>query len=353
MPITREAMSQTQRSEASAPRLFDTILAGVLIAVAVVGAVGAFVGLTTSSLFVDELVTAYVVDPVSGGPDNLWARALEDVHPPLYPLLAAGATAVVGDFTVGARGLAALCAVATLAVLYLGTRGVMDRPARLFTVAAASASGAWFYYAQQARDYSLAILLAAGLAWAALSALRQMREGREADARTLAAIALLGIAGSLSHYYELLLTGAVIGYLVLAARSWAGRIRFAATGLAVLVVVAGFLAYHSPHIVVETDDLWFDSSVSFYLTNTVSFAATALGSGYGVVMGALLAIPALILIADAVRTRDVAPLRDEGLGLALAAVIGTIAIGIASSVLVAPNYSARNPVVTLPFVWIA
>ncbi|MCG8442539.1 MAG: glycosyltransferase family 39 protein, partial [Caulobacterales bacterium] len=331
----------------------EAAASAVLGLVILAAAVGAFVGLKASSLYIDELVTTYIVQPVSGGPDSVWVRALEDVHPPVYPVLAAAATAAVGDVTIGARGLSALASLGILAVLFAATRGVMDRPARLFTVATAATSGVWFYNAQYARGYALAILFAAGLAFAGLSALRQIREGREVDARTLAAMAGLGVLGALTHYYVLLLTGAVIGYFVLTAPGWAQRARFAATGLAVLALVGGFLAFHSAFIVVDREALWFDTGLSFYAWHITTFAKTALGSGYGVLIAGLLSLAALALALQAARARDVSPVHHSGLGLCLFAVAGTIGFGVALSVLVTPNFSARNPSVALPFLWIA
>lgn len=333
-------------------RPFDVAVAAVLAAIILVGAIGTLVGLNVSSLYIDEMVTAAIVDPLSGGPDGLWARALEDVHPPVYPLLAAVAAKLFG-FATGARLLSALFSIATLGVLYTATRGFLERNARLFTAAAAATSGVWFVNAQNARGYALGVLFAACLAWAAFSALRQQRDGREVGWRTLGAIAALGVFGALTHYYILLLTGAVVGYFVLFSPRWGERIRFAGTGVVALAIVGGFLAYHSPHIVVDREALWFDNSFGFYKSQLVSFAANALGSGYGVAIAALLGLAGVLLVIETARSRDMALVRNEGLDLCVFAVAATLVFGVALSVFVMASFSGRNPTVTLPFIWIA
>ena len=87
---------------------YDAIQIGTwgLVVVILLSSVGAFVGLDSSSMWHDELFTAYVSDPEQSSLPAMLLRAAEDVHPPGYYALVYGVTRIVGgDFAVVARGL--------------------------------------------------------------------------------------------------------------------------------------------------------------------------------------------------------------------------------------------------------
>ena len=98
----------------------DVFRYGFLL-IAAAASVMAFVGLTTASLSIDELFTAYFSDPqLAIG--NFFQRAATDVHPPAYYLALYGLLQAGGDFTVAGRGFSAACAVLALVVLYFANR---------------------------------------------------------------------------------------------------------------------------------------------------------------------------------------------------------------------------------------
>jgi hypothetical protein len=115
-----------------------------------VGLVGAFVGLTASSLWIDELFTTWVIGDDSSLA-NVASRALTDSNPPLYYFIVFFFTRAFGDSDATFRVFSAICASAAILVLVCATARSFSLPARLFAAALATASTFWFAQSQNAR----------------------------------------------------------------------------------------------------------------------------------------------------------------------------------------------------------
>jgi uncharacterized membrane protein len=144
------------------------ILLGIAVAV---GLIGAWIGLETSSLWLDELITRWIVIGDGGG-DSLAARLATDVHPPLYYPLLYGYTRLLGTSDAALRSFSALAACAAVIVFISGTRRSFSLAGRLFGAGVATGSGFWFYQSQNVRDYGLSLLIAALILSLSLAILR-------------------------------------------------------------------------------------------------------------------------------------------------------------------------------------
>lgn len=316
-------------------------------AIALVACAFAFVGLARSNYWADELFTVYVI----GGGDGLagvWRRALTDVHPPLYYMLLYGWSRLGGLSEVWLRLSSALCAVLALAL----TARVLWRrfsPAALgFALALAAVSTFWFEQSQNARSYGAAILIAAALMGLTL----RLRERTPATGAfpwgAFAALFALGLAGSLMHFYLLLLTGMVLAWLLPVPRL---RVPVILAGLLILAVVGGYtwLLLHATQQ--DVDKTWYRADVHFF------WSQTRIARKHLAAAGASWALTALIVAALWQRWRGGrgslgARVPDGGrhaARLALFVLLGVIASGVLVSCLVAPSYSARNVLITLPF----
>lgn len=99
--------------------------------------------------------------------DQLLRAAAGDVHPPLYYLLTAPLAALPQPLTL--RLVSAACSIAALLVLLAIIRAYeLPRPVQIGALAMAALSPVQWYYAQEARMYSLFQLLVLLAWWAAL-----------------------------------------------------------------------------------------------------------------------------------------------------------------------------------------
>ena len=155
-----------------------------------IGLVGAFVGLDVSSFGMDELNTAWVFEAGIGFREFL-ARFLTDLHPPVYYVLAFLHVRLFGDDEVALRGLSAALGVAALLLFCTATRFYFSLAARLFAAAMATGSFFWFYQTQNARSYTLSLLIGVGILAISLSVLaRRSRKDSRLPLR-LAGLAVL------------------------------------------------------------------------------------------------------------------------------------------------------------------
>ena len=140
-----------------------------LCAIVVVGAMIRFYGMTTQSLWFDELWSVHFSRPelpLAG----IIAKYAGDFHPLLYPLLLHWWMNLFGCTDIAARSLSIIAGIAGIpAMAWLGYR--IDGP-RLSLAAAAIVAVNPFHlaYSQEVRSYSLVFVFAA-LSFAALSAL--------------------------------------------------------------------------------------------------------------------------------------------------------------------------------------
>jgi hypothetical protein len=153
-----------------------------------------FATLGLQSYHHDEVITAARVLPGSFG-QMLHEVRVSESTPPLYYLIAWGWSKVFGLGEVGLRSLSALFGSATIPVAFLIGRELRGRRAALITAALAAFNPMLIWYSQEARAYSLLILLCAV---SLLFLLRYLHHGRRRD------LALWSISSALaliSHYF--------------------------------------------------------------------------------------------------------------------------------------------------------
>jgi uncharacterized membrane protein len=319
------------------------IAAGCFAAATLAGLVAAFVGLDRSSLWYDELYTAWVVGPAGDGMGVL-ARALKDVTPPGYYLAVWPVVRILGDTETGLRLLSAASAVAAVVVLIAASGRTFSLGARLFAGAMATASPFWFFQAQNARCYALAFLLGTAVLLLGLSIV----DRGAARARTLAALFVLMLAASFVHFY---LMYECVGVLLLLAvlvpqRRTAFLLLAAVLLLSALAYVKLVVARFSQH---SLDKNWIGGGLDWYLTNL----REALGLSF--THKALLALSICLAGVAVHLVRGRGSFRRIELGADTIFLIGVPAIvlgaGVASSTLLAPNFTGRNLLICSPFLW--
>ena len=175
-----------------------------------------FIGLTTQSLWLDELnVLRYVSFPHL---DHAFFQAIrEEPHPPLWLVMMWGYAKLFGLTPFVLRLSGALTATLAVAACYFATARVLGNRVALITAMLLGMSSIGLYEAQEVRPYSLVFLFAAvSAAWFADAA-----STPEPSRKQLARLVAINVALCLTHYSGVFL--AVGEAVMLLALTYKGR----------------------------------------------------------------------------------------------------------------------------------
>jgi 4-amino-4-deoxy-L-arabinose transferase-like glycosyltransferase len=200
------------------------LLAGITLA----GALLRFVTLDVQSYWLDEVATVNILR--NGFGDMLSAVSSGESTPHLYYIVAWVWSKVFGTGEVGLRSLSALLGTATIPLAFVLAREVATRTAGVVAAAIVAFNPLLVWYSQEARSYSLMVLLTA------LSLLAFLRVIDAPTARRLAVWAALSFAAIATHYFAGFLVGAEAAWLL-----WTLRARAVVAVGAVAVASAALL----------------------------------------------------------------------------------------------------------------
>jgi len=320
------------------------------ILIALLGCAFAFIGLSTSSFWADELFTMQVVDHHQGL-GEVFRRVLADVHPPLYDFLLYGWIELFGTSESAVRLLSAILAVLSIILFALATRRRLSPTATAFACAVATTSLFWYEQAQNARNYTLAIFISSALLAAAIDFGGRTRAGERFPKGTWLWLTMLGIAGSQVHPYMLLMVGMLLLFLLIASRTWQQRVGVCISGAIVLGLYVSLLWLMTHAAKHDFHDTWFSNSAKFFGSHLRRVVFHFMSRQ------ALLIVVVMLLVLWLRRTRvvqgdaDKQQLANWTAGLCGFVCAGVILSGIAVSLLVAPSFSYRNVLVCAPFGW--
>src|SRR6188472_2328043 len=201
---------------------------GPVVALTLLGAVLRFPTLDRQSFWLDELVTASLLDRSLG--DVLGEIPRTEATPYLYYVVAWLWNSVFGLGEVGLPSLSALAGTATIPVAYGAGVVLVSRRAGIVTAALVATSPFLVWYSQEARSYALFALLGAASVLSFGLALR-------GDRRWLAGWAVVCALMLATHYFGVFLVGAEAVWLLVRLRPRLPVV------LASLVPVATLLAH--------------------------------------------------------------------------------------------------------------
>lgn len=221
-----------------APRRLTLSIAMVAMLTAI-GGVARFVGLDRESFWIDETITAQLV----GGSLVDLLRAVPDAEstPPFYYVLAWLWSQALGVDEAGLRSLSALFGTLTIPVCYAAARTLVSPRAGVITAALAAVSPLLVWYSQEARAYSLFVLLGA------LSFLYFAKALVEPSKRHLWLWAVASSLTLVTHYFGVFLVvaeAAVLLYRHRGRATWLATAAIAGVGLAILPLAA-YQAIHA------------------------------------------------------------------------------------------------------------
>jgi len=203
-----------------------------------------------------------------------------DTHPPLYHLVMLLWVSVFGDSALSIRALPLLCSAASVYWMGRVATYLVGPAGGMLAAALLALSGASIFYAQEARSYSLVILL---LLLMSESFLRYVRGG---DPRALRRLVLCSLVCAVTHVYAFLFVLCFWGLLLLTARTpreAAGLARAALVQPAVAApfyfLIALLILFTEKH-----ESLWRGLTYAFTAPDAAALLSFYL-FGYGVVDG--------------------------------------------------------------------
>ena len=318
----------------------------LLFAITLIGAAIRFTTVDRQSFSTDEAATWAII---SHGFGHVWSAVINhESTPPLYYVLAWLWSRVFGTGEAGLRSLSALCGTATIPVMWAAGRRLASGRVGLMAALLTAINPLLFWYSQEARAYSLMVLLSA------LSLLAMSWALQRATGLRLLAWGLTGALALTSHYFAAFaVVPEAIALLVLLGRRGSlndDRVVLALTPVVVVGIALGVLARHQSH-----------ANASFATAATGSLAVRlarlvrqdALGLGQPlevllVVVGALVIAGALALLIARASGRE----RDGGL-LALGIGAGGVALALVVAAIWTDYFDTRNLLATWPALTLA
>jgi hypothetical protein len=189
-----------------------------------------FATIDVQSYWFDEALTAKLVGMPFG--DMLSRIPDTELTPPLYYVLAWPWAHVLGTHEAALRSLSAVTGIAVVPVAYLVGRELISRRAGIVAAALAAFNPLLVWYSQEARPYSLLVLLCA------VSLLFAVRAERRRESRDLWLWAVIAALALLTHYFAAFL---VVPEGLWLAWIWRPRRRALAAGALVAVVGAALV----------------------------------------------------------------------------------------------------------------
>lgn len=289
-----------------------------LLPVAVLTALGAALRLPTldrQSFWLDELVTVSLLQRGLG--DMLAEIPRTEATPFVYYVVAWVWRSVFGLGEIGLRSLSALAGTAAIPVAYAAGVVLVSRRAGVIAAALVAANPLLVWYSQEARSYSLLVLLGAGSVLAFGHALRGSR-------RSLAVWAALSALAIATHYFA--------SFLVAAEAVWLlSRLPLRRQVALASLVPGATLVAHIPLVLAQRDNAEAVSGSGLVariagipknLAVGYSFPAEALGS----------TLAALLLLAGAGLVLRAGPAARRGAvvagSLALAAIVTPVVLAV-------------------------
>ncbi len=181
-----------------------------LIGIVVLAAALRFPTLDVQSYWADEAAT---VDVLRHGFGDLYAAVRDqESTPPLYYVLAWIWTQVAGDGEVGLRSLSALAGVATVPVVAAAAARIGGARAGLVGALLVATNPLLVWFSQEARAYSLLVLLSA------VSVLLLLRALQQPSTKRLGAWGLVAGLALATHFFALFLVAGEVVWLLWAVR---------------------------------------------------------------------------------------------------------------------------------------
>lgn len=331
------------------------LLKAVCILTIAASAIGAFIGLSASSFWLDEFFTAYHGGPAVSDLPELLARTGENAHPPAYFWITWFTWKLTSiDYILVSRGISAILAVAVLPVLYFGLPVRFSQLTRLCACAFAVTSLVWFNYAQEARSYALVLLLTTALLVLAIHIREAWKNGQPHRGLSVTFV-FVAMLGGLTHFYAVHIAVAIVAALFLYASTFRQRFHILFSGIVLPLPALLFVAWQLKHLRFDPQSTWFEVEFGFVIQQILHGLAMLSGSKSAIVLmltavGSWLALRMNATNAPDEKSALAEVQKDLGF-LLLASTLATVS-AITVSIAAVPHFSFRFMAVLAPAFWI-
>jgi mannosyltransferase len=206
-------------------------------------------GLVRQSAWADEITTLFITDP-SLSFARFWDLVLADTHPPLFYLLMRWWSEAFGQSDLAARVPSLALGVAAVAAAAVSFKTYPFRSRMALMLLLAVSPGA-IEYSQEARSYSLLLLLATVITGACFRFIGCRGNDNSEAVRAIAVMTISGMIASYTHYFGFLVAAAAGSITVAAAAAQGDRRRLVGAGIGLASVVAAFVPwviYHAGYM---------------------------------------------------------------------------------------------------------
>lgn len=312
-----------------------------LTAITLLGAVVRFSTLNQQSFWYDEAVTHSIV---AHGLAHVFAQVPQtESTPPLYYVLVWLWSRVLGTGEVGLRSFSALCGTILIPVMWALGRRMGSERTGLVAALLTAVNPFLFWYSQEARSYSLLVLMSA------LSLLALMRALQAPSGPRLLTWGIVSAVALNVHYFAIfaLVPEAVwlLAFLYRRRRLTWGRLALACGPTLVLAIPLGVLAIHQNdgRASFIADD---SGSLAYRLAQLVKQDIIGDGQPHKTLLGLVGSLLVLAALALLVRRGS----RMERHAAAMPATVGAAGVGlaIAFAIVGTDYFDTRNMLATWP-----
>ena len=302
-------------------------------------------GLVRQSAWADEITTLFIADP-SLPFGRFWDLVLADTHPPLFYLLMRCWSAAFGQSDLAARVPSVALGVSAVGAAAVSFKTYPFRSRMALMLLLAVSPGA-IEYAQEARSYSLLLLLATVITGACFRFIGCRGKENSEAIRAIAVLTISGMIASYTHYFGFLIAAAAGLITIAAARG--DRRRLVGAGIGLASIIAAFVPWVLYHAHYMSDGVRMSAWIAdFPAGATISWFMRLWLGGKPALIGCM-AIAATLLSMPGFRAFA---WRESAcwLGPLLSFIVVTAALVISWHT---PVLTSRNLIVLLPALYLA
>lgn len=201
-------------------------------------------GVDQRPLWLDETFTAAAIQSSAHLPSMLHNWIMHDVHPPLYNVLMFFLGRIFGESNIALRAPSIIFSIAALGAVFFGLRKITSTQSAMVGLVLLSGATAAISYSQEARSYSLLMLLAVLLSVSVVRVVvTDYKEGRSQ-------LTVYAVLIAYTHYFGALIAFALLMWLSVRQRNGWKRI------LVPLAVVSTafipWVVFHAPFLLSKT-----------------------------------------------------------------------------------------------------
>lgn len=311
----------------------------------ILGSILRFHSIGRESLWNDELASCYRSSFATVG-DVVSKGVAPDIHPPGYQLLMFFVQRTAGNSSTALRFPSAVAGILTIPLIFLLGKRLFNSSTGLAASAFLAVSPVHIWLSQEARPYTIMILLTAVSVYLLTGFIERMKAGRKIGGAGIAVFITVGILLEYIHYFGLLVL-AIESLIILLYSIRVRRDRLKVSG----ICIVPFLAF-----IPWVPYAWAQSATGSYIATpslrTVALLFFEYMSWSKSMMAAFIVIVLSALFSYCTKKTTGERFTSTGLAAPVLWVVLPLAVSLSVSVAFIPVFTVRNMMVVLPAVFL-